>query len=110
MNHVDVTGKHLIDGLRTLCAEVPGVLEVRGVGLMIGVEFVHPDTSLADPGAAIAMLEALRSDGLLVGRGGLEGNVLRIAPPMSVTTDEIDLALERFERALQITTATTSAR
>jgi 4-aminobutyrate aminotransferase len=110
VHHVDVVGEHLIGNLSALCDEVTSVLEVRGVGLMIGVEFVHPGTSKPDPGAALAMLEALRDECLLVGRGGLDGNVLRIAPPMSVTIDEVDVALERFERALKKTTGVALGR
>jgi 4-aminobutyrate aminotransferase len=110
VHHVDVAGEHLISKLSALCDEVPSVLEVRGVGLMTGVEFVHPGTSKPDPAGATAMLEALRDECLLVGRGGLDGNVLRIAPPMSVTIEEIDVALERFERAMKKTTRVASER
>jgi 4-aminobutyrate aminotransferase len=104
VHHVDLAGAHLSTGLSRLCAESPSVNEVRGVGLMVAVEFIRPDDSAPDPDAAAAMLEALRIEGVLVGRGGLDSNVLRVAPPMSVTFDEIDVALESFERALRRTT------
>jgi 4-aminobutyrate aminotransferase len=110
VHHVDLAGAHLSAGLSSLFAESPDVKEVRGVGLMVAVEFVHPDDFSPDPDAAAALLEALRLEGVLVGRGGLDSNVLRIAPPMSVTFDEIDLALESFERALRRTTGATVAR
>jgi 4-aminobutyrate aminotransferase len=71
----------------------------------VAVEFTHPGDSTPDPDAAAAVVEALRVEGVLVGRGGLDSNVLRIAPPMSVTIEEIDIALEGFERALRRTTA-----
>jgi 4-aminobutyrate aminotransferase len=74
-----------IAGLRT-------VGELRGVGLMVAVELVGPGTREPAPDAAAAVLEACRDRGLLVGRGGLAGNVLRIAPPLSVTADEVDQA------------------
>ncbi|GAA4615947.1 aspartate aminotransferase family protein [Saccharopolyspora hordei] len=66
---------------------VPAVAEVRGKGLMLGVELVRPDGSPA-PELATAVLEATKSAGLLVGKGGLDGNVLRIAPPLSLTEEE----------------------
>jgi 4-aminobutyrate aminotransferase len=110
VHHVDLAGGHLSAGLSSLFAESPNVKEVRGVGLMVAVEFIHPVDSTPDPDAATALLEALRLEGVLVGRGGLDSNVLRIAPPMSVTFDEIDLALESFERALRRTTGATVGR
>ena len=75
----------LVDDLR----DVPGVADIRGKGLMLGVEFADDDRT---PRTATAtdVLERCRADGLLVGKGGLYGNVLRIAPPLTVTSDEID--------------------
>lgn len=64
--------------------------EVRGRGLMIGVELVEPDGRTPSPELAAAVLEETRRRGLLVGKGGLHGNCLRIAPPLSVSADEAD--------------------
>jgi len=75
----------LVDGLR----DVPGVADIRGKGLMLGVEFADDDRT-PRTGTASAVLERCRADGLLVGKGGLYGNVLRIAPPLTVTSEEID--------------------
>jgi 4-aminobutyrate aminotransferase len=72
-------GPILLDGLRAL--DLPHVVDVRGKGLMIGVEL---DTAAR----AAAVLQGCRDRGLLVGKGGLRGNVLRIAPPLSLTADE----------------------
>lgn len=82
-------GPILLDGLKAL--DVPAVGDVRGKGLMIGVELVEPGTGV--PGApsarlANAVLQGCKERALLVGKGGLHGNVLRIAPPMSLTVDE----------------------
>ena len=55
---------------------------------MIALEMVRPGGDVPAPEAAAAVLEGTRRRGLLVGRGGLGGNVLRIAPPLSVTADE----------------------
>ncbi|GAA0530433.1 aminotransferase [Saccharopolyspora subtropica] len=65
----------------------PAVVDVRGKGLMIGIELAHPDGTPA-PDLATEVLEETRRGGVLIGRGGLDGNVLRIAPPLSLTEDE----------------------
>jgi 4-aminobutyrate aminotransferase len=66
----------------------PAVGELRGKGLMIGLEFVGADGYAPDPQTASAVLEGARERGLLVGKGGLHGNCLRIAPPLSLAEDE----------------------
>ena len=78
------------------------IADVRGRGLMLAIECCVPAgerrsepaaPSRGRPGAA-AFMEATRRRGLLVGKGGLYGNVLRIAPPMSVTDEETAEAIE----------------
>lgn len=85
-------GSRLMQRLRAACERNPEVGDVRGKGLMIGIELVEPGTKGPAPGAAARLLEEARRDGLLIGKGGLYGNVLRIAPPLTVTEDEIDEA------------------
>lgn len=75
--------------------------EVRGMGLMQGVEIVATDGSKApDAGRTDAILAAARDAGLLIGKGGLHNNVLRIAPHLTVDAKEIDDGCERLDRAL----------
>jgi 4-aminobutyrate aminotransferase len=74
----------VVDGLDG----VPGVADIRGKGLMLGIELADPDGT-PRPAMASAALEQCRRDGLLIGKGGLYGNVLRVAPPLTVTSDEI---------------------
>lgn len=110
-HHVERVGKQLQDGLDAIGNDIPAILEVRGQGLMLAMEFVDPSTSAPSVRFAMVALEALRSAGVLVGRGGLHGNVLRIAPPMSVTAAEVDDALDRFATALaQLATHSSAAR
>ena len=79
----------LLAGLREIGSPIVG--DVRGKGLMIGVELVRPGTGTPGdpaPELANAVLEACKRRGLLVGKGGLHGNVLRIAPLLTLTADE----------------------
>lgn len=87
-------GSQLLAHLLPLEATFDMIAEVRGRGLMIAVELVHPATRDPFPEAAAATLEESRERGLLIGRGGVAANVLRIAPPMSVTAEEVDRAGE----------------
>ncbi|BFU45448.1 aspartate aminotransferase family protein [Krasilnikovia sp. MM14-A1004] len=80
-------GAVLLDGLRTAVGSCGIVAEVRGRGLMIGIEFVRPGGE-PDPATAVAVFDACRRSGLLVGKGGLYGNVLRMGPPLTLTEDE----------------------
>jgi 4-aminobutyrate aminotransferase len=81
-------GSHLINGLRDVSEENPVIGDVRGKGLMIGLELVGPDGRTASPDAASRFLEHARERGLLVGKGGLHNNVIRLAPPMTLTEEE----------------------
>ncbi|GAB3278190.1 aspartate aminotransferase family protein [Parasphingorhabdus pacifica] len=67
---------------------LPVVADVRGKGLMLGLEMQRPGTSEPAPELADAVLEKAKAGGLLIGKGGLNGNVLRIAPPLSLTEEE----------------------
>ncbi|MBT2381908.1 aspartate aminotransferase family protein [Streptomyces sp. ISL-111] len=84
-------GGLLIERLRGIAAGSAAVREVRGRGLMIGIELVKPGTEEADPEAATAVLEAARAGGLLIGKGGGHNtSVLRIAPPLTLTVAEAE--------------------
>ncbi|HEX5097509.1 MAG TPA: aspartate aminotransferase family protein, partial [Acidimicrobiia bacterium] len=90
-----VQGQALAAVLRELASTHSYIADVRGRGLMLAIECCVPNTEgrpggpEPGPAAAAALMEATRRLGLLVGKGGLYGNVLRIAPPLSVTADEI---------------------
>ena len=94
-------GSFLLHELGTRCAALGVVAEVRGRGLMVGVELVEPGTMAPNRPAARQVLELCRQQGLLIGTGGLHGNVLRIAPAMSVTMEEAVEAVGTLVHALQ---------
>jgi 4-aminobutyrate aminotransferase len=87
-------GTRLYEALLPVTEEAPWILELRGKGLMLAIETVEPDSDTPDAARAGRLLEECRKRGLLIGKGGLYGNVLRIAPPMTVTEEEIDTASE----------------
>nr|WP_231126552.1 aminotransferase class III-fold pyridoxal phosphate-dependent enzyme [Motilibacter aurantiacus] len=86
-------GARLHEGLGDVAARCASIAEVRGRGLMVGVELVGPDGYTPDPAAAALALERARAAGLLIGKGGLYGNVLRVAPPLTLTEAEAEEGL-----------------
>ena len=87
-------------GLAKLQQSYKLIGDVRGMGLMIGIELVSDRaTREAAKGPAADVLEATKEMGLLIGKGGLDGNVLRLKPPMCITAEDVDFALDVFERA-----------
>ncbi len=92
-------GPPLFEGLRSIGSPIIG--EVRGKGLMIGVDIVRPGTTEPDAAAATAVLEAAKRHGVLIGKGGLHGNVLRIAPPLTLTADEAAEGLQALVASIE---------
>lgn len=82
-------------------ADVPSVAEIRGRGLMWAIELVEPGTLDPAPDRAARVHERTRELGLLIGRGGLYGNVLRIAPPLNASASETDDGMEIVIRAVR---------
>ncbi len=94
-------GARLVRGLRRLQEGHPLVGGVRGLGLMLGLELVSDRaTRAAATTQTLEVLEAAREMGVLLGKGGLEGNVLRIKPPLCITPEDADFAVDVLDRAL----------
>jgi 4-aminobutyrate aminotransferase len=93
-------GNRLKANLDELADRTEIIAEVRGKGLMLGVELVKPGGLDPDPAAAAAVMEEARKEGLLIGKGGLYGNTLRIAPALSLTEAEADEGFEKLSRAV----------
>ena len=96
-----VVGTHLRQGLLALADKHPIVGDVRGMGLMQAMELVV-DRGTKTPAAkeTARFLQAARDEGLIVGKGGLHGNVVRISPPLNVTKADVDDAVRMMDRAL----------
>lgn len=101
-NALDV-GKHLKDGLTGLMEKHPLIGEVRGMGLMLGVELVR-DRETKEPAATEAadVLELCKDRGLIIGKGGLFGNTLRIKPPMCITKADADFMVACLDEVFSL--------
>lgn len=104
VNNARVRGQQLQDGLKLLQSKYPAIGDVRGVGLMQGIEFVD-DAGEPDAATASAVQGATTTYDLLTLTCGPAGNVLRLIPALVVTEQEIDLGLERCALALADTVA-----
>ncbi len=83
-----------------LAETTPWIAELRGRGLMWAFEVCHPGTIEPDKARTVAVHEAARAHGLLVGKGGLYGNVIRLSPMLNVTAAELDEGLDALEAAI----------
>ncbi|CAN5783087.1 aspartate aminotransferase family protein [soil metagenome] len=89
-----IVGAYLLDQLRALQEKHAIVGDVRGMGLMVGVELVKDrQTKEPAPEMANAVMNAAKARGLIVGRGGLHANTLRISPPLIISRSDVDNAI-----------------
>jgi len=95
-----VVGQYLRDGLEDLQKKYPTIGDVRGMGLMQACEFVKENK---EPDAEIVsnLFEELKKIGVLIGKGGLYGNVIRISPPLTVSKSEVDDFLRAMDSSLK---------
>jgi alanine-glyoxylate transaminase/(R)-3-amino-2-methylpropionate-pyruvate transaminase len=98
---VHAVGTHFIARLKKLESKSAFIGEVRGMGLMVGMELVK-DKKSQEPAndLAVTMLDLTKERGLLIGKGGLLGNVLRIKPPLTWTKKDADFAASVIEDSL----------
>jgi alanine-glyoxylate transaminase / (R)-3-amino-2-methylpropionate-pyruvate transaminase len=94
-------GRQLRDYLEGFERTYPFIGDVRGMGLMQAIELVEDrKTKEPSPRKTLQVMEAAKRQGLLIGKGGTYGNVIRIAPSMLITKAEVDDGCRRLEKAL----------
>jgi 4-aminobutyrate aminotransferase-like enzyme len=95
-----VVGTYLKERLLELAERQPTIGEVRGLGLMTAVELVR-DQASKEPASDLALrvMDAAKERGLIVGKGGLHANTLRICPPLIVTKGDVDAAVAILDEA-----------
>jgi 4-aminobutyrate aminotransferase-like enzyme len=97
------TGAYLRAGLEDLKEKHEAIGDVRGMGLLQAIELVDDRDTKAPATAETAMvMEAARENGLLIGKGGMYGNVLRLSPPMNIGRSDVDEFLKLLDRSLAV--------
>ncbi len=104
VEHAEREGAYLRERLERMKTQFPLIGDVRGMGLMQALELVK-DRESREPAIeeTAKMMELGRERGILFGKGGLDGNVLRLAPPLTITRGEMDEFLTRLESAFDAT-------
>ena len=93
-------GNYMQDRLRELAEKWQVIGDVRGLGLLIGVELVHDRTTKEPaPDLVLRIQDEAKRRGLIIGRGGLHANTLRICPPLIVSRSDVDTAIEVLDAA-----------
>jgi 4-aminobutyrate aminotransferase-like enzyme len=97
-----LNAKRMGDYLRTRLNELKEkhriIGEVRGMGLIQGIEIVKEKKEPA-PDTVAEIFERTKEEGLLIGKGGLYGNVIRLTPPLTIDQAEVDHAIRILDRA-----------
>lgn len=92
-------GEKLFEGLHALQKKFSCIGDIRGKGLMVGVELVEDEDKTPAVKLTADIFETCKDLGLIIGKGGYYGNVLRIKPPMCITEDDIAFILDVLDDA-----------
>jgi 4-aminobutyrate aminotransferase-like enzyme len=100
VDHAEKMGLYLGNRLNGLKEKYRAIGEVRGMGLIQGLEIVKAKKEPA-PDFVTEIFESTKEEGLLIGKGGLYGNVIRIAPPLTIGKGDIDQAIQIMDRGFE---------
>ncbi len=106
LDNAETVGNHFRQGLESLKDKHPAIGDVRGMGLMQGLELVK-DRKTKEPATELTgkFLERARANGLIIGRGGLFANVVRMSPPLNIPKSDVDQALAILDKSFAEATA-----
>jgi len=97
LTNTEEVGQYLKDGLLALKERHQLIGDVRGKGLLLAVELVEDRVTKAPATAAtLKLMDSAKDNRIMIGRGGLYGNVIRISPPMNIGKADVDEFLKRF--------------
>lgn len=101
LENCDVVGRYFRGKLEELQQKYPLIGDVRGMGLMQGLELVK-DRQTKEPAAeaTVQLMERARENGLLIGKGGLYGNVIRMSPMLNISKADVDEAVRLLDKSL----------
>jgi 4-aminobutyrate aminotransferase-like enzyme len=101
MDNCTETGNYFHDRLLELKEKHELIGDVRGMGLMQAIELVEDrETKVPATAQSAMMMEATRENGILVGKGGLYGNVIRVTPPMNIGKSDVDNFITALDKSL----------
>ena len=100
MKNAEERGRQLMDGLRELAVRHEVMGDVRGLGLMVGTEFIRSDGS-PYPELLDDVLEMMKDRGFLIGKNGLSRNVMAFQPPLVITRQDVDEIMNALEDVLK---------
>jgi len=101
MNNAHVVGEYLMAGLKDLQKQFPEVIgDVRGKGLMVGMELADKNKVPLSQ-ETMRIVEMSKDEGVVIGKGGMWGNVIRIKPPLSITKDNVDTMLKVLKKCIE---------
>src|SRR5512146_2797163 len=105
LQNAHVVGQHFRAGLEGLKEKYPLIGDVRGMGLMQGLELVK-DRQTKEPASQETnrLLDEARRAGLIIGKGGLHGNVIRMSPPLNISKADVDEAISALDKAFAAVT------
>jgi 4-aminobutyrate aminotransferase len=102
LENTAIVGNYFKDKLMELYEKYEIIGEVRGMGLMLALEIVTDRKSKTpNPQAVLSIFEETKQKDLLIGKGGLYGNIIRLSPPMNVSKNEVDIAIKVLDNAFK---------
>lgn len=96
-----VLGRHIMAHLQAERACCPAIAEVRGLGSMVAVEFVDPDTGRPNPEYASSVQERALDQGLILLTCGVHANVIRFLYPLTIPQAQFEAALQTLSRSMR---------